>query len=84
MKFKIHRGTQEIGGSCVEVWTVSTRIVLDMGMPLVNPDKTPFDSKAIENMSANKLIKKGVLSDIKGLYDSSGNTSLILSHAHPG
>ena len=26
MKFKINRGTQEIGGSCVEVWTEKTRI----------------------------------------------------------
>ena len=35
MNFKIHRGTQEIGGSCVEIWTESTRIVVDFGMPLV-------------------------------------------------
>jgi ribonuclease J len=28
MKFKIHRGTKEIGGSCVEVRTESTRILL--------------------------------------------------------
>ena len=31
--FKIHRGTKEIGGSCVEVWTESTRILLDFGIP---------------------------------------------------
>ena len=45
MKFKIHRGTKEIGGSCVEVWTDKCRIVVDIGMPLVNPDRTPFDSR---------------------------------------
>jgi ribonuclease J len=33
MKFKIHRGTNEIGGSCVEVRTESARILLDFGMP---------------------------------------------------
>ena len=36
MKITIHRGTQEIGGSCVEIWTETTRIVVDFGMPLVN------------------------------------------------
>jgi len=35
MKFKIHRGTKEIGDSCVEVWAESTRILLGFGMPLV-------------------------------------------------
>ena len=35
MNLKIHRGTQEIGGSCIEVWSNNTRIVLDFGMPLV-------------------------------------------------
>jgi len=82
MNFKIHRGTQEIGGSCVEIWTESTRIVVDFGMPLVNPDKTPFDSRTINNLSVKELISKGVLPDIKGLYEKSCNTALILSHAH--
>ena len=30
IKFKIHRGTKEIGGSCVEIWTKSTRIIVDL------------------------------------------------------
>ena len=38
MNFKIHRGTKEIGGSCVEVWTEKTRILVDFGMPLVEKD----------------------------------------------
>ncbi len=58
MNFKIHRGTKEIGGSCVEVWTESTRIVVDFGMPLVNPDQTKFDSRAIKNLAANELMAK--------------------------
>ncbi len=82
MKFQIHRGTKEIGGSCVEIWTQSTRIVVDLGMPLVNPDKTQFDSRAIKNLSVNELIRKGTLPNIKGLYEKSGNTALVLSHAH--
>ncbi len=44
MKFKIHRGTKEIGGSCVEVWTDNTRILLDVGMPFVEKDGKDFES----------------------------------------
>jgi len=51
MKFEIHRGTKEIGDSCVEVWTESTRIIVDFGMPLVNPDQTQFDSKVVKGSS---------------------------------
>lgn len=82
MNFKIHRGTKEIGGSCVEIWTESTRIVVDFGMPLVKPDKTQFDSRTIKNLSVEELIEKGILPNIKGLYKKSGNTALVLSHAH--
>lgn len=83
MRFQIHRGTKEIGGSCVEIWTYSTRIVVDFGMPLVNPDRTQFDSRAIKNLSVKELISRCVLPDIKGLYDEKPeNTTLILSHAH--
>lgn len=82
MNFKIHRGTKEIGGSCVEIWTESTRIVVDFGMPLVKPDKTQFDSRAIKYLSIEELIGKGILPNIVGLYEKSGNTALVLSHAH--
>ena len=44
MHFKIHRGTQEIGGSCVEIWTDTTRILVDFGMPLVEKDRSEFVS----------------------------------------
>lgn len=82
MNFKIHRGTKEIGGSCVEVWTESTRIIVDFGMPLVNPDQTQFDSRAIKDSSVDELIVKGILPDIDGLYNESRTTALVLSHAH--
>lgn len=38
MKIKIHRGTEQIGGSIVEIFTDSTRIFLDMGSPLPDGD----------------------------------------------
>ena len=43
MRFIIHRGTKEIGGSCVEIWTDNKRIVIDIGMPLVEKDGSEFD-----------------------------------------
>jgi len=82
MNFKIHRGTKEIGGSCVEIWTELTRLVVDFGMPLVNPDKTRFNSNEIKKVSARVLIEKGILPKIQSFYDKSENTALILSHAH--
>ena len=36
MKIVIHRGTNEIGGSCVEISSSTTRILIDIGLPL-NP-----------------------------------------------
>ena len=82
IKFKIHRGTKEIGGSCVEIWTKSTRIVVDFGMPLVNPDKTKFNSQSIKDLSDKELIDNGILPNIKDLYNASIQTSLIISNAH--
>ena len=84
MNFKIHRGTKEIGGSCVEVWTASTRILLDFGMPLVNKDKSEFDFRKFKNLTTHELIVHGVLPDIKGLYDETDKLidGVIISHPH--
>jgi len=82
MNFKIHRGANEIGGSCVEFWTDTTRIVIDIGMPLVNPDKTPFDSHEADSLSTDELIKKEILPDIPSLYEDNSKTALFISHSH--
>lgn len=34
MKVCIHRGTQEVGGTCIEIKSQGKRIVLDVGLPL--------------------------------------------------
>ena len=84
MIFTIHRGAAEIGGSCVEVCTAATRIVIDIGMPLVNPDGSEFDSKKISGLSAEELRKEKILPAIPVLYDSVDNkeTALLISHSH--
>lgn len=38
MKVCIHRGTQEVGGTCIEIESQGKRIVLDVGLPLEATD----------------------------------------------
>ncbi len=44
MKLCIHRGTQEIGGTCIEIESQGKRLVLDVGLPLdvIDPDGFPL------------------------------------------
>lgn len=84
MHFKIHRGTHEIGGSCVELWTATTRILIDFGMPLIDRDGSEFDFNKYKNLSHDELIKAGVLPDVKGVYKSDDKLidGLLISHPH--
>ena len=84
MKFKIHRGAKEIGGSCVEVWTESTRVLVDFGMPLVEKDGKDFDFNKYKSLNVRELIGREVLPDIKGLYDNTEKLigGVIISHPH--
>jgi len=82
MTFTIHRGAAEIGGSCLEINTATTKIVIDFGMPLVNPDKTPFNSNEINNVSTEELIKHGILPNIPSLYEKNSSTAVLISHSH--
>jgi ribonuclease J len=34
MRVRIHRGAHEVGGTCIEVESSGSRIVLDVGRPL--------------------------------------------------
>lgn len=82
--FKIHRGTNEIGGSCVEVWTENTRILLDFGMPLVEKEGKEFDYNKYKRYGTKRLIELGILPDIKGLYDNVDALvdGVVISHPH--
>jgi len=86
MKLIIHRGTHEIGGSCVELCSDSgrTRIVVDVGMPLVTPDRMPFEWRQYKNLSQEQLIEQRVLPAVEGLYNHQklSISAVILSHAH--
>ena len=84
MQLIIHRGTHEIGGSCVEISTKKTRILIDFGMPLVNAKKEKFDSKELIGKSIEELKKSGTLPNIKGLYNNEQKSidAVLISHAH--
>jgi ribonuclease J len=83
MTFIIHRGANEIGGSCVEVCTAKTRLVIDIGMPLTNENGSRFDTKQIE-LPVSDLRKEKILPDIPALYDAPADkeTAVLISHAH--
>ena len=46
MKIRIHRGTKEIGGTCIEIEAQGKRIALDVGLPLDAPDD-PEEHKSL-------------------------------------
>ena len=84
MKFKIHRGSKPHGGSCVEVWTDNTRILVDFGMPAVNKEHTIFDFAKYWGKEVPELITQGVLPDVEGLYSPSDVRldGVLISHPH--
>jgi ribonuclease J len=84
MQLTIHRGTKEIGGSCIEVKTATTRLVLDLGLPLVDGNREPFDSRAALAKSTEVLKAEKVIPPILGLFDTDHPPpdGVLLSHAH--
>ncbi len=86
MILTIHRGTHEIGGSCVELRSAcgQTRLVVDLGMPLVNPGGSPFEWRLHKGQSPEQLLERGTLPSVDGLYahQHPSVSAVILSHAH--
>jgi ribonuclease J len=66
MKLRVHRGTREIGGTCIELESAGSRILLDLGLPL--------DSK---DMESTPLPSVSGLSD-----PDASLLAIILSHGH--
>lgn len=68
-KIIIHRGTHTIGGSCIEINSGNHRIILDLGMPLMDRDGAELNQATIKNPS----IENGIMPEVEGLqtYQSS-------------
>lgn len=84
MRITIHRGSKEIGGSCVEFATETTRVLVDFGMPLVDAASKPFDPALLAGRSVAELIESAILPPVAGLYKGAGKgvDAVLISHAH--
>lgn len=71
MKICIYRGTNEIGGNCVEIATHNTRILMDVGTPLSSME----ENLPLENYKIPCL----------GLYADEEPTinAIFITHGHP-
>ncbi|MEK7850195.1 MAG: MBL fold metallo-hydrolase [Candidatus Omnitrophota bacterium] len=78
MQLTIHRGTKEIGGSCIELQAENARILVDFGIPLSEENY----SKDVKKKSREDFLKDGLLPAVDGLYDRAGFDAVLLSHAH--
>jgi len=77
----VHRGSNEIGGNCVEVATGKSRLILDVGMPL----SEMMDDGASKRRRPDRddLIQRGVILPIPGLFSPGPKIDgILLSHAH--
>ncbi|MDO8431848.1 MAG: MBL fold metallo-hydrolase [Candidatus Binatus sp.] len=50
MRVRIHRGTKEVGGNCIELSSGGKTLLLDMGMPLTAPDPANVKLPQIEGL----------------------------------
>jgi ribonuclease J len=67
LRVRIHRGSHEIGGSCVELEHGGRRLVLDLGLPL------DADSDAVPVLPAIPGLR----------HPSDELAGIVVSHAHP-
>ena len=77
----VHRGSNEIGGNCVEIATTKSRLILDVGMPL----SEMMDDSASRRRKPDRedLIRRGVIKHIPGLFSVGPKIDgILLSHAH--
>ena len=67
MRVRIHRGSREIGGNCVELEVGAKRLVLDLGLPL---DTSPTEEVALPDVPG------------LAFWDDPSLIGVILSHPH--
>lgn len=70
MKIKIHRGAKEVGGSCVEISSGSSTILVDLGLPL--------------DFNSEKSTESCLPNSVQYLLHQSGKSidGVLLSHPH--
>ena len=72
MRIRIHRGTKEIGGTCIEIEAQGKRVVLDVGLPLDAPDHAAAD------------VHESLLPRVSGFREPDDSLlGVVISHYHP-
>jgi len=70
----------------LEISSGESRIVIDIGMPLVEETGERFDSRICKTLSPSELIAKKILPDIRGIYKSDNGDrpidGMFISHPH--
>jgi ribonuclease J len=66
VRVRIHRGTREIGGTCIELESAGCRILLDLGLPL---DATDLASTPLPDIEGLREVSASLL-------------AIVLSHGH--
>lgn len=85
MRMTVRRGTDQIGGNCIEVEAAGSRIVLDLGLPLMDPKVGAVDPRSLRGKGVPELLDSGVLPPVRGLYgqpDEPPPDALVISHPH--
>jgi len=83
MQLKIYRGAQEIGGTCLEIFSGNTRILLDVGLPLFDAQQQLLDTRGLKSQSTEELLQSGIIPAVAGLTaGDSAPDAILLSHAH--
>ena len=85
MKIIVHKGTHDIGGTCVEIAAGSSRIIVDIGIPLQENGEA-FNFRKYRHIVGQELVRQGRLPDVKGLYKwdkgSKPVDAILISHSH--
>ena len=55
MRVRVHRGTKEVGGNCIELSSCGKTLLLDMGMPLTAPAPANVKLPQIEGLQRDDL-----------------------------
>jgi len=86
MKITPHRGTHQIGGTCIELQSGDTRIVVDIGIPLTDVSGERYNFGQFKGLSGPELVEKDVLPSVKGLYSWDKHSrpvdAIFISHSH--
>ncbi len=83
MQIIIHRGSNEVGGNCIELRSVDTRIILDVGLPLFDRNRNALDGCLLSRMSKEELVASGIAPNVQGLFGGGDAPhAILLSHAH--